>query len=306
LSRSLAIEGAVIRSTSHRISSGYLDNRLDRPYSPFSTTTTDHEALNAAVNLLYRKGGAHLSAFAGGGPSVHRSETNMRFDTRCEPRVAGGCDGRPDTTTRRRSAGSEPTWQLSGGVDARIASRLTAFAGARWLTTSLSAGDTGLGAMSGIRLAFRPMPETANRRRTGPRVRVTSRHGDRNEGGLVSLSASEVVVVHDERTLTIPLAQVSRVERVTHHVRNGILWGAAGGFAGGYLGSCGSGDEDDCWPEIGALVAGVGAGVGALVGMIRNRSGAADRVMYPSPTPSVRVAPRIARSRAGLDMTFRF
>ena len=154
-SESLLVEGQVLRSTSDDIRSGYFDNRSDRPFTPFSTWTTDHEAVNVGANLLMRMGGPRLKLFFGGGLGVHHAETRMTFATRCEPRVAGGCDGQPDTVNDREFAWSGPTWQLVGGLEAPIAPRLTAFGGARWMTTSLEAGDTGLGVLAGIRAALR-------------------------------------------------------------------------------------------------------------------------------------------------------
>jgi hypothetical protein len=304
VSTALLVEGQVLRSTSDHTRSGYFDNRTDRPFTPFSVVTTDHEALNASVNLLMRTGRGRLKLFFGGGAGFHDAETRMRFDTRCEPRVADGCDGRPDTVTEHNFTWSGPSWQLVGGVETRIAPRLTAFGGARWLTTSLRAGDTGLGAVAGVRAALRaPSLEPAPR---GPTVTVRLADGARRQGELISLTTAEVVIADEGRTQAFPLNNVARVERRTHNVRSGVLWGLVIGFAGGYLSSCGSGDEDDCWPEAGALFAGIGAGTGALIGAGMNRAGAESRVLYPAPVSSVSIAPRVSPSRAGVDLTVRF
>ena len=297
ISTSLLVEGQVLRSTSDHTRSGYFDNRSDRPFTPFSVVTTDHEAFNASVNLLMRTGRGRLKLFFGGGAGFHEADTHMRFDTRCEPRVAGGCDGRPDTVNEHNSTWSGPSWQFVGAVETRIAPRLTAFGGARWLSTSLSAGDTGLGAMGGVRAAFRA--STAGAPTRGPEVTVRLPAGAVRQGTLISLTDAVVVVEDDGRTQTFPLNQVSGVERKTHYVRSGVVWGLVVGFAAGYLSSCGSGDEEDCWPEAGALFAGIGAGTGALVGAGVNRATAASRVLYSNPALSVSMAPRVSRSRAG-------
>ena len=89
-------------------------------------------------------------------------------------------------------------------------------------------------------------------------------------------------------------------------MRNGVLWGLIVGFAGGYLGSCGGGDEEDCWPEVGAVFAGIGAGTGALIGAGINRATAESRVLYSNPAVSVSMAPHVLPSRAGLDLAVRF
>ena len=304
LPKSLVVEGQVLRSTSDHVRSGYFDNRSDRPFTPFSTWTTDHEAVNVGANLLMRMGGPRLKLFFGGGLGVHQAETRMTFATRCEPRVAGGCDGQPDTVNDREFAWSGPTWQLIGGLEAPIAPRLTAFGGARWLTTSLQAGDTGLGALGGIRAALRASAPAPPRR--GPTVQVSLAGGGRRIGELVSISSSEVVVMEGGQSLSFPLGEVSRVQRKTHHVRNGVLWGLIVGFAGGYLGSCGGGDEEDCWPEVGALFAGIGAGTGALIGAGINRATAESRVLYSAPQSTISLAPHVSPSRASVETTVRF
>ena len=304
VSTSLFVEGQVLRSTSDHTRSGYYDNRSDRPFTPFSVVTTDHEAFNASVNLLMRTGRGRLKLFFGGGTGFHDADTHMRFDTRCEPRAAGGCDGRPDSSVTIPMDWSGLGWQLVGGVESRIAPRLTAFGGARWLTTSLRAGDTGLGAIAGIRAALRASAPAPPRR--GPHVTVRLTDGLRRDGILISLAAGEVVIAEEGRPQTFPLSQVSRVERKTHNVRNGVLWGLVVGFAGGYLGSCGSGDEEDCWPEAGALFAGIGAGTGALIGAGVNRASAGSRVLYPAPSSSISIAPRVSSSGAGVNVTVGF
>ncbi len=301
ISWSLLVEGQVIRSTSDHVRSGYFDNRLGRPYTPFSTITTDHEALNVGANLLMRTGGPRLNVFYGGGLGVHHADTRMRSDTRCEARAAGGCDGRPDTTNDERTAGSGPSWQLVGGVETRIAPRLSAFGGLRWLTANT--GDTGLGALGGIRAALQASPVQPQR---APTVRVSLASGGRRIGKLVSFSSSEVVVMEEGRTQTFPLDQVSRIERRTHHVRNGVLWGLILGFAGGYLGSCGGGDEEDCWPEVGALFAGVGAGTGALIGAGINLATAESRVLYSTQESAVFAIPLLVPRGAGVAVALSF
>jgi hypothetical protein len=304
VSTSFLVEGQVVRSTSDDTRSGYFDNRSDRPFTPFSVVRTDHEAVDASINLLMRTGRGRLKLFFGGGAGFHDAVTHMRFDTHCEPRRPGGCDGQPDSSITIPMDWSGPSWQLVGGVESRIAPRLTAFGGARWLTTSLRAGDTGLGAVAGVRAAFRASASEPPRR--GPDVAVALSGGARRQGELISLTAAEVVIADEGRTQTFPLNRVSRVERKTHNVRNGVLWGLVVGFAGGYLGSCGGGDEEDCWPEVGALFAGIGAGTGALIGAGVNRASAASRILYPAPVSSISSAPRVSPSGAGLSVTVGF
>jgi hypothetical protein len=159
--------------------------------------------------------------------------------------------------------------------------------------------------VGGIRVSVRPAVSQETRP-SGAAARVRLSNGVRREGELVSLTASDVVITREGQTQTFPLDQVSRVDRTTHNVRNGVLWGLLLGFAGGYLSSCGSGDEEDCWPEAGALFAGIGAGTGALIGAGMNRASAENRVLYSAPRSTVSVAPRVSPSRTSLETTVRF
>jgi hypothetical protein len=125
--------------------------------------------------------------------------------------------------------------------------------------------------------------------REQPDVRVVLGTGLEVRGQLRALSPTAVELRDTKGAATVvPLADVRRIERVTHRVRSGVLIGLAAGYAIGYLGSCGSGDENDCWPEIGLMVGGAGAGAGALIGMIMNRNAANDGrdVIYLAPARS--------------------
>jgi hypothetical protein len=76
----------------------------------------------------------------------------------------------------------------------------------------------------------------------------------------------------------------------------------------GYVASCGGGDEEDCWPEIGALVAGIGSGIGATAGAFGNRANRERDVIYQAPVSSAawNVAPAISPRRAGVALSVRW
>jgi hypothetical protein len=152
--RRLFLEAEASRSTGRDARSGYYDNRGGRPYVPFTNVTTEHDAVNLGANLLVRSAGGRLSPYFGGGLGLHQADTTTTFLTRCEPRAPGGCDDQPETTNVHRITDSGPSWQLVGGVDARIGRRLTIFGDGRWLIASRRSGDTGLGVVGGIRIAL--------------------------------------------------------------------------------------------------------------------------------------------------------
>jgi hypothetical protein len=187
-----------------------------------------------------------------------------------------------------------------------LAPRVIAFGSARWLNSAFEAQHTGLGAVAGLRVAVVRQPMAAQL--TGPHVRIISTDGTRREGRLLSLGATEVAIDQRGGTITIPLQKVARVEKATHRVRNGAVWGAIGGFVLGYLASCGGGDEHHCWPEAGALFAGIGAAAGAATGAFENRSNRERDVLYAAPasTASIDIRPSLSPRHARLDVAMRF
>jgi hypothetical protein len=64
-----------------------------------------------------------------------------------------------------------------------------------------------------------------------PLVRVLSIQEVVREGRLLSLTASEVVLLTDGIALTLPLDEVRRINRVTHGARIGFLAGTLAGLA---------------------------------------------------------------------------
>ena len=100
----------------------------------------------------------------------------------------------------------------------------------------------------------------------GKQVRVTFADGVRTQMRFVSIEAVGLTAGKGGRNEIYSLDRIARVETVHHTARRAAIIGAIAGFVGAYLGSCGGGDEEDCWPEIGALFAGIGAGTGALIG----------------------------------------
>lgn len=302
--RSLVIEGETTRSTGHTEFEGISDTRIDRPYFPFSTSRTDHEQLIVGANLLMRKPLGRMSGFVGGGMGGYRKTFRFQAHTTCRPRVPGGCDGRPDTDNHWEQRQSGPSWQLVGGFDVPLAARLSAFGAARWIT----AGDSGIGAFGGLRVPIAPAPAAAQvAPPSGPKVRVVGLDGSRHDGRLVTLGQSEVSLVEDEEVLTIPLRDVRSVRKVTHRVRDGVIWGAIAGFVAGYFASCGGGDEEDCWPEFGAMIAGPGAAAGAFLGATMNVTHQRSDLLYPAPnSPTATISPIVTPRRAGAALSVRW
>jgi hypothetical protein len=135
-----------------------------------------------------------------------------------------------------------------------------------------------------------------------PHVRVLSTDGIVREGRLLSLSATEVVLARGRQSMTLPIEDVRRIERLTHGVRNGLLAGALAGFGLGMAVSCAStGDDGGCWPLVGATVAGVGAGLGTAIGALHDTARRGSNVIYGAPgeTATIEVPTVIVAGASG-------
>ena len=120
-------------------------------------------------------------------------------------------------------------------------------------------------------------------------VRVLAANGLVREGRLLSLTSSEIVLLLDSLTVTLPLRDVRRIERVTHGARNGVLVGALTGLGVGMTMSCGStGSDGGCSPLIGVMVAGIGAALGTAVGLIHQDARRSSNVIYAAPDGAAR------------------
>ena len=152
-----------------------------------------------------------------------------------------------------------------------------------------------------IRPQPRPLPQPSGP--TLPEVWLTTTDQQPRKVRLVNLSENEVIYLARNGVQVVqPLTQVRKIKRVTHYVRDFTLLGLGGGFVLGYLGSCGGGDEEICWPEVGALIGGIGAGVGAVLGISEEFRLAPRDVLYPAAAqPTVRMTPVIGRQHAGIS-----
>ena len=136
----------------------------------------------------------------------------------------------------------------------------------------------------------------------GKEVRVTSMNGAKRTGRLVSLSTSEVVFSEDGQDVSMALGEVRKVETVHHMARNAAIAGAVGGFIVGCNG-CG---DDSSVAVTGAAYGAIGAGAGAIVGALISRGLAAKHVVYEASTPSVHIVPTITPKRSEVSLAVRW
>jgi hypothetical protein len=147
-------------------------------------------------------------------------------------------------------------------------------------------------------------------RAIGTEVRVTSPDRKLRKGTLVSLSASAVVLRTRDGDAILPLAQVWKVDKTSHRVRKGAGIGLLAGLGFGALMWAIAPCEGEC-PQgadvLGvAIMAGIGAGVGALIGGGKNLASADRDAIYDAGRSTVHVAPILSPRRAGLAMAVRW
>lgn len=258
------------------------------------------------VNLLFRAGTRRVAGFAGGGVGAHR--INARVD---EVGLFGVPTGRTITVTDTRLG-----MQIVGGADVRLTGRLDGFAAIRGELLP----DANIGVTAGVRATIKTKPAAPAERLTpggaraavpdGQQVRVTMRAGDKRSGWLVSLSPSELVITRGGTREQVPLADVRRIETVSHHARTGFLIGLLGG-AGFALAVCLADDNfcgDDAPFGVVALVyGGIGAGIGAGVGAMANAATADRHVVFESQLPpAAQIVPILGKGRAGAVVKLRW
>jgi hypothetical protein len=244
--------------------------------------------------------GSRVSAFAGGGMAFRYRTTSIENTKVCQPIVPGSCvalDAEPRSYTM-----TDSYWlpQASAGIDVSVTKLVTLFGAVRI--------DDGVTPFGGVRFAITKRPAAPL---LAPDVRVRATNGGDLKGRLVALTTTEVVIEQSGRSVVLPIGDVLRVEKRTHRIRNGMIAAAILGYVSGYFLSCGGGDENDCWPEVGMLVAGIGTGAGALVGWSMNQRAARDGrdVLYTGPgrdPAKFQLTPIVSPRRTGVGMVVRW
>jgi hypothetical protein len=143
----------------------------------------------------------------------------------------------------------------------------------------------------------------------GKEVRITTAAGTQHRGRVAELSGTSLTLADRSRT-SVAFDQIVKVEKTAHRARNGALIGLLAGAAVGAWpakeGNCG----DGCgwWPIILGMYAGIGAGVGALIGEGISSARAFDGgdVIYDVHRPIVQVAPIVSPRRAGVALAVRW
>lgn len=155
----------------------------------------------------------------------------------------------------------------------------------------------------------------------GKTVWITTSDGTRRKSQVVALSKTSITVAENtvitlaENTVnTVAFDQIVKVEQVTNKPRNRVIKGALIGFGSGFggmallLASCW---DDECEPNLGPAFAfgALGAGIGAAIGALVNLGHANEDVLYDarSRTKTLALVPILSPTRKGLafSMTWR-
>ncbi len=124
--------------------------------------------------------------------------------------------------------------------------------------------------------------EKLNRQPTGKQIIVTLKAGDRLECAFKESGADDLTVVTSTGSeLKVAKSEVRKVEK-EDDIRNGVLIGAAVGFAGPVIVTLASGVDRTEVP-LGFAIGVIGAGVGAAVGYLLDKKRKGTEVLYQAP-----------------------
>lgn len=138
----------------------------------------------------------------------------------------------------------------------------------------------------------------------GREVWITTSNGQRQKARLgLAFPAGLNVTPADGQVRTIPFAEITRIEKVTHRLRNHMVAGAIIGSGLGLLGVFACDGDGACTASAFGVYGGIGVGIGALNGAIRNRANRDDDLIYlggGAPTTAWAVGPMLSRERKGV------
>ena len=142
----------------------------------------------------------------------------------------------------------------------------------------------------------------------GKSVWITA-DGVRREGRVTSLTTTSLVLVEDGSPITIPYQQIARVEKTSHAVRYGALFGLASGAGLGFWGIAALCSDEYCtagdWIAFPAFYGGLGAVAGAGIGAIVKATTKHGNVIYDAQRnpKTIAVAPIVSKSRKGVAVS---
>ena len=149
---------------------------------------------------------------------------------------------------------------------------------------------------------------------SGREVWITTSNGSRLKVRVGSVGPTGLSVTETNgQGQTVRFDEITRIQKVSHRLRTGTIVGLAVGAGLGWLGTVACGidtyGDPSCFASFLLTYTGIGAGIGALAGAIRNHANRDDDTIYVAGvrTTTVTFAPILSRSRKGaaLSITWR-
>jgi hypothetical protein len=141
----------------------------------------------------------------------------------------------------------------------------------------------------------------------GREVWITTSTGPRLKARLGVVAPSGLnVTAADGQGRTIPFGEITRIEKSTHRIRNHMIAGAIIGGGLGFVGLFACDGDPGCAATAFGFYAGIGVGIGALNGAIRNSVNRDDDLIYQAgvrTTTAMTVAPILSRERKGVSLS---
>jgi hypothetical protein len=137
----------------------------------------------------------------------------------------------------------------------------------------------------------------------GREVWITAAGGPRFKARVGTVGADGLTVnPANGQPRTIRFPEISKVEKVTHRLRNHTLTGLVIGSGLGLVGLFACDDDAACAAEAFLFYGGIGAGIGALNGAIRNSLNRDDDLIYQAAarTTTFAVTPIVSPTRKGV------
>jgi hypothetical protein len=139
----------------------------------------------------------------------------------------------------------------------------------------------------------------------GQAVWLTTSNGSRLKIRVAAVAPTGLAVTESNgQGHTVPFEDITRIEKVQHRLRKNTTVGAVVGAGLGGWGAlfCGQSLGDGCQAQILLTYVGIGAGIGALTGSIKNAVHRADDILYDAGTrtrTTVALTPIFSRSHKG-------
>jgi hypothetical protein len=134
---------------------------------------------------------------------------------------------------------------------------------------------------------------------------ITMSNGTRTKAVLGRVAPAGLIVTANGQSYTLRLGEISRIDKVTHRLRNHTIAGLTIGCGLGLFGIAACDGEAGCAFGFIAAYGGMGVGIGALNGAVRNSMNRDDDLIYLAGARDapVAVTPIMSRARQGVALT---